>query len=128
MSNFCVLTFIFENVIKETDLKNKKEELNVKFFKDKLRLNHNSGCSRYCGYFAENNFRQRKFRKEKKMPVICNWPGCGYVFPQGQKVSDRCPNCDGNPFKIVNPETRKPFTYTVEEVLGKKIILKKAAR
>lgn len=113
----CYIVSRFENL-----KKGGKDE----FFKNELRLNRNSGCTRYCDYLTENNFRQRKFRKEGKMPVICNWPDCGYVFPQGQKVHDTCPACDRSPFKVINPETGEPFTYTEEFLLGKRWILQKA--
>lgn len=45
------------------------------------------------------------------MPVICSNPAYGYVFPKGQKVHDKCPNCDKSPFATFNPETGQPFTY-----------------
>lgn len=49
---------------------------------------------------------------------ICIQPGCGYVFPKGQKIHEKCPNCEKSPF------TLKPnATYTKEELQGRKILL-----
>jgi len=62
------------------------------------------------------------------MPIICNWPDCGNVFPSGQKVHDTCPACGRSPFATYDPETGKEFTYTKEFLDGKKLILKKATR
>lgn len=57
---------------------------------------------------------------------ICNWPGCGYVFPKGQKVPDKCPNCERSPFARFNPDTGETITYTKEELIGRRILLERA--
>ena len=49
---------------------------------------------------------------------ICIQPGCGCVFPKGQKIHEKCPNCGKSPF------TLKPdATYTEEELEGRRILL-----
>jgi predicted nucleic acid-binding Zn-ribbon protein len=53
---------------------------------------------------------------------ICPWPGCGNVFPSGQKIPDVCPNCGESPFADKDEEGQL-FTYAADEIKGRRILL-----
>ena len=49
--------------------------------------------------------------------MVCGQPGCGYVFPEGMQIGNKCPNCDKSPFYF----PKRKAIYTKEEFEGRKI-------